>query len=128
MRRWVKWVGAVAVVLGLLVGTMVLSWRRTKIVETFKQPASVEYPDGGRYAVRLYRITGWGTPLGLGPDHYELLLGGSDVEDYGHGVDFIATGIDPADIVVEWSTEGATIVYGSGHEVFVPLEWYDGGR
>lgn len=123
MRRWVKWVGAVVVVLGLLV---VLSWRRTKVVETFEQPESVEYADGGSYAARLIQVRSLGAGVGLGPDHYEVWLGRT--ADYGHRVELAATGSDPADITVEWATEGATIVYGAGHEVFVPAEWYLGGR
>ncbi len=74
----------------------------------------------------LWHVTGVGTPVGFGPDHYEVLLGTST--EYGHIVQFEASDFDPEDLHVTWVTAGATLGYGSGHRVFVPAEEFLGGR
>jgi hypothetical protein len=117
--------GLVALVL-LAGGLGVLSLRRTKLVETFDQPRSVTYRDGYRHQATLWHITGVGTPVGFGPDHYEVVLGASST--HGHVVQLDATGFDPTDLDVSWEVTGARLTYGSGHQVFVPAEEFLFGR
>jgi hypothetical protein len=126
-QRWLRraTIGLAAAIL-LVGGLGVLSLRRTRLVETFDQPASVTYRDGYQHTATLWHITGVGTPVGLGPDHYEVLLGSSS--SYGHTVRLGATGFDPTDLPVSWEPDGAWLVYGSGHRVFVPAEEFLFGR
>lgn len=120
-RRWLRRVLlGLMVAIVLLAGAGTLSTRRTKLVSTFEQPASVDYRDGDRHKATLWHITGVGTPVGLGPDHYEVLLG--TTTRYGHIVRLEALGFDPTDLAVSWQVSGVWLLYGSGHQLFVPAD------
>ena len=61
-------------------------------------------------------------------NHYEVVLGRDPGGDYGHRVRLDATGMDPAELTVEWTPDGAWLDYRSGHRAFVPASFFIGGR
>lgn len=131
-HRWV--VATVALVCGALAATVVLWWPRTTVVRVEQQPPAVVYPDGGRHVAVLRHVRAPITALrstGSGPspvDHYEVVLGRDPSGDHGHRIRFDATGMDPDDLTVEWTADGATLAYRSGHRIFVPATFFTGGR
>lgn len=110
-------------------------WPRSTVIEVYRQPGSVSYSDGRdhvavlrhvRAPVSALRSSGASTAA---EDHYDLVLGSDTSGSYGHYVRLDAgTGDGVGNLDVEWTTEGATIRYGSGHRLFVPATLFTGGR
>ena len=112
-----------------------LCWPRTSTIKTSTQPASVKYSDGSTHAAVLKRVRAPIAALGLtdtiafAANHYEIYLGRDPGGDYGHHLRLDATGMDPSDMTVEWTAEGAWLTFPStGHRIFVPADSFVGGR
>jgi hypothetical protein len=125
---------AVAAVCGVVVAAVVLWWPRTTVVKVFSQPPAVAYSDGSGHVAVLKRVR---APIaGLQAavnsrsvlDHYEVVLGRDPGGGYGHRVRVDATGLDAAELTVEWTADGAWLGYPSGHRMFVPAAGFTGGR
>lgn len=121
---WVL-MASVIIVIG---GAIVLVWPRSTTLAVHRQPESVDYPDGRVHVAVLRRRYSLATSLGLRSEAYEVKLGSGADAGYGHAVRLVVTGGDPEDLVVEWEPEGAWLIYGTGHRVFVPAESFLGGR
>lgn len=125
-----RWGGVVRVLLGAAGGvlltaafTAVMWWPRHEVVHRAEAPASVEYDDGSRHY------------LGLVHEHtlsgrhgYRLVIGRDPGLSYGHWVDVSAfqavRGVD----TTEWTAAGVRVRFRTGHEVFVPAEYFLFGR
>jgi len=124
----------VAAALGFLVVATILSWTRTTDVKTFSQPPGVVYSDHSPHTVVLQHVRAPIAVLRLsddstsGLDHYEVYLGRDPSGGYGHHVRLDATDMDPTRLTVEWTTEGVSLNFESGHRVFVPAASFVGGR
>lgn len=124
-RRW--WVPAVC---GLVAGAVlvtVLSWERTTVVQTVRQPASVSYPDGSEHYVVVERHESIGAPV-IGGTRHELWLGRDPGLDYGHSVALGFTGADVERFDARWTERGVEVRFASGHTIFVPAGSFTGGR
>ena len=116
---------------GVLTGALVLvfaaalvAWPRTGVVEVHTQPSTVVYAeDTATHVAVLVR-----THAPVGVDRHAVVLGKDPSGRYGHHVRLEATDVDPTDLSVEWVADGAWLVYGSGHRVFVPATFFLGGR
>ncbi len=83
-------------VCGLVAGVVlvtVLSWERTTVVQTDRQPASVSYPDGSEHYAVVRRHESIGAPV-VGGVRHELWLGRDPGLAYGHVVALGFTGVD----------------------------------
>lgn len=115
-------------------GAVALLWPRTTVVKVFEQPPAVAYADGSPHVAVLRHIHAPIAAVRLSGDgfsvqnHYEVVLGRDPGGDYGHRVRLDATGMDPAELTVEWAPDGAWLDYRSGHRVFVPASSFIGGR
>lgn len=124
----------VAAALGVLVAATILWWPRTTVVKSFSQPPSVVYSDDSLHTVVLRHVRAPIAALRLsddsasGLDHYEVSLGRDPSGGYGHHVRLDATDMDPTRLAVEWTTEGVSLNFESGHRLFVPAVSFVGGR
>ena len=124
----------IAAAIGILVVATILSWTRTTDVKAFSQPPGVVYSDDSPHTVVLQHVHAPIAALRLsddstsGLDHYEVYLGRDPSGGYGHHVRLDATDMDPTRLTVEWTTEGVSLNFESGHRVFVPAAAFVGGR
>lgn len=122
-----------AVVLLVALGIFLCTPQRSTVA-SFTQPAEVTYTDGGTHHVVLQRVRAPITALGLGRngtsalDHYEIVIGRDPSGGYGHLVRIEATGADPEQLSVQWTSEGVWLDYPTGHRLFVPAKSFTGGR
>ena len=112
-----------------------LWWPRTSTITMSTQPAAVTYADGSTHTAVLKRVRapiaalGLTDTIGFAPNHYEIYLGRDPGGDYGHHLRLDATGMDPSDMTVEWTPEGAWLTFPpTGHRAFVPADSFVGGR
>ena len=124
----------IAAVCGVVVAAVALWWPRTTVIRVISQPPGVVYADDSTHVAVLKRVR---APMAALPlpnldtsalDHYEVVMGRDPSGGYGHHVRIEATGADPADLTVEWTADGAWLVYQSGHRLFVPAKYFTGGR
>ena len=112
-----------------------LCWPRSSTIKTSTQPESVTYSDGSTHTAVLKRVKapiaalGLTEAIGFVPDHYEVYLGRDPGGEYGHHLRLDAGGMDPSDMTVEWTVEGAWLTFSpTGHRTFVPADSFVGGR
>ncbi|WP_416901806.1 hypothetical protein [Micromonospora echinospora] len=123
-----------ALVCGVVAAAVVLWWPRTTVVRVVDQPSEVVYADGSRHFAVLTHVRAPIAAIRLlgeassAVDHYAVVLGRDPGGSYGHRVRLDATGMDPADLTVEWTSDGVWLSYPSGHRVFVPATRFTGGR
>ncbi len=124
----------VAVVCGVMVAAVALWWPRATVLKVISQPPGVGYADDSTHVAVLKRVR---APIAVPQlpnvdasalDHYEVVMGRDPSGGYGHHIRIEATGADPADLTVEWTADGAWLVYRSGHRLFVPAKYFIGGR
>ena len=96
----------------------------------------INFVHGAQYMVAIYEDgTDWSAfPLSL-PATYSIYVGrASETIDYGHRIRFsFDHGVDPietqsAETSVEWVPRGVWIRPPSGHQLFVPVNMFTGGR
>ncbi|MGW5388154.1 hypothetical protein [Nocardia sp. NPDC003963] len=98
---------------------------RTEVLRVETQPATVDY-DGSTYHAGLVRRESWLLRRRL-PD--VIMVGRYSDMGYGHPVYFEITGTrDPVLESARWSPEGVSVRLDSGHEIFVPVSAFGGGR
>lgn len=125
--------------MGLLIWTLIVFFACTRpslrIIQRWPQDPAVSY-DGAQYMVAIYEDgTDWSAfPLSL-PATYSIYVGrASETIDYGHRIRFsFDHGVDPietqsAETSVEWVPRGVWIRPPSGHQLFVPVNMFTGGR
>jgi hypothetical protein len=133
-RRLLWTLSILGLVCALVMGIGVASLPRRSVVRVIEQPPTVEYADGSTHVAVLHRVRAPIAALRLSPDtspaldHYEVVLGRDRSGGYGHQVRLDATGLDPAELTVEWTADGAWLDYPSGHRLFVPADSFTGGR
>jgi hypothetical protein len=124
----------IAAVCGAVLAVVALWWPRTTVLKVISQPPGVQYADDSAHVAVLKHVrapiaalqfSNVGNPA---VDHYEVVLGRDPGGGYGHHIRIAATGADPADLTVDWTTDGAWLVYRSGHRLFVPARFFIGGR
>jgi hypothetical protein len=124
----------IAAACGVVVAAVALWWPRTTVIKVIGQPPAVEYSDDSTHVAVLKRVRAPIAALQLSPDntsalsHYEVVLGRDPSGGYGHHVRIDATDMDPAELTVEWTADGAWLDYRSGHRIFVPATYFIGGR
>jgi hypothetical protein len=128
-RRFRLVAGLLAAVVVLAAIALALGLPRTTVVRTSSQPAGVVYPtDRTTHVAVLRHVRSPMAAVGLGADHYEVVLGRDPSGGYGHRVRVEATGADASQFTVEWTTEGAWLAYPTGHRLFVPARSFLHGR
>ncbi|MFB9544785.1 hypothetical protein [Micromonospora sagamiensis] len=133
-RRPLRAAIIVALVCGVVAAAVLLWWPRTTVVRVVDQPSGIGYADGSAHFAVLTHVRAPIAAIRLSEggssavDHHAVVLGRDRSGGYGHRVRFDATGMDPADLTVEWTAEGVWLSYGSGHRVFVPANQFTGGR
>lgn len=121
-------VAVLLAVLAVVVAAVALGWPRTTVVKVIDQPAGVAYSDDSAHFAVVRQIRAPIAAIRPAQGYYEVVLGRDPGGDYGHHVRFEATDLDPADLAVDWTAEGAWLGYRSGHRVFVPATFFVGGR
>lgn len=119
--RRLKGVGLV--VLGIALGVMLsvaVRWPRSEVVYRSDQPATVAYDDDSKHLLALVRQSAL-----LGESH-QVFVGRDPSLSYGHWVD-IETSADSVK-TTEWTTAGVRVLFNTGHELFIPVRYFIGGR
>ncbi|MEW2556179.1 hypothetical protein AB0957_31205 [Streptomyces zhihengii] len=125
-----RWGGVVRVLLGVVGGVLltavfmtVMWWPRSEVLHRAEAPASVVYEDGSPHFLGLvHRHT-------LSGRHdYRLVIGRDPGLSYGHWVDVGAFEAVEGVQSTAWTAEGVRVRFRTGHEVFVPAEYFLHGR
>jgi hypothetical protein len=133
-RRPVRPTLIIAAGCAVVVAAVVLCWPRTTVLKVLSQPPGVQYADDSTHVAVLKHVRAPIAALQFlnvdtsAVDRYEVVMGRDPGGGYGHRIRIEAAGADPADLTVEWTTDGAWLVYRSGHRLFVPAKYFIGGR
>ena len=139
LLSWVSSVLCIAVLLTLL-GLYVLSRPSLRVIQTWAQPSSIQYPDGAiHYLSVVESDRDWrGFPFHLSRRYIVYVGLESGTPSHGHAIDFsfYPGNANPAEDLrtviqqsnVKWSLEGVTLQTISGHQLFIPAQLFMGGR
>ncbi|MEV0199196.1 hypothetical protein [Nonomuraea sp. NPDC050691] len=111
------------VVLGIALGlalSVAARWPRSEVVYRSDQPASVAYDDDAKHLLALVRRSA------LLGESRQIFVGRDPSVSYGHWVD-IDTSADSVR-TTEWTTSGVRVLFDTGHELFIPVKYFIGGR
>lgn len=130
-RTRVKVLTAVITAAVTLAGLMVITWPRTTVMAEFDQPTTVTYTDNrAHHLAVLDRSPLWtGGATLLGARHHRVLYAGSDPSNsYGHFSDVSVPDGSLDGARVQWTSQGARLLLGTGQELFLPARTFVGGR
>ncbi|MEU2830999.1 hypothetical protein ABZ667_20325 [Streptomyces lavendulae] len=101
----------------------VLWWPRTEVTYRSDAPSALVYADRVPHSLALVHSH---TPSGR--HSYKMVIGGENVQTYGHWVDIdTALGKDGIESTT-WTQAGVRVRFPTGHEVFVPARFFLYGR
>ncbi|GLV84310.1 hypothetical protein Slala03_39990 [Streptomyces lavendulae subsp. lavendulae] len=101
----------------------VLWWPRTEVTYRSDAPSAVVYPDRVPHSLALVHSHSLS-----GRHSYKMVIGGENVQTYGHWVDIDTTlGKDGIESII-WTQAGVRVRFPTGHEVFVPARFFLYGR